>query len=471
MVYATALPDMSLLTPTESNAFQSFLSSVDVDSYSDSFMTSEWNVYGEVSETPGKETLTKATKDLMSLDASKWGNPLRSDGIQNPITSLPIQHQFSYKGQPSQHQQSSNESTRPQSPSVAIAPHRTVSALSPPHADDVPSTSSSPASIPMSASPPTPYEYYPHSFATSKRPSRGDKYNSSNKRSRPSHASSSSNSVPAPKPALLSPSQKKANHIQSEQKRRANIRKGYEALCDTIPALRSAIRLEEAACESGTGIQLSGNSNGKKKSRRKNMNEDGEKIDGRAGPRSENVVLQKSSYLWRVILEVHLLTLWSHSNRPHPRSSPGPTRSPYSAQYLAKFSPPRTSYAVVGWQSTAMGARMERRRKWNRWRRRRRRRRVAVPSNSFAWLQNISTFLVFNFRRLLITLAIICFLLIFTTSNIQCDLQKFRVSELYLSLISPLIAAISALWSWGAIESDRSPPKSVFSLQFLIPHS
>jgi hypothetical protein len=35
------------------------------------------------------------------------------------------------------------------------------------------------------------------------------------------------------------------NHIQSEQ-RRANIRRGYEALCDVVPALRDAIREGEA---------------------------------------------------------------------------------------------------------------------------------------------------------------------------------------------------------------------------------
>ncbi|KZV97893.1 hypothetical protein EXIGLDRAFT_729411 [Exidia glandulosa HHB12029] len=48
-------------------------------------------------------------------------------------------------------------------------------------------------------------------------------------------------SAPAPggkkRAALLSPSQKKANHIQSEQKRRANIRRGYDALCAAVPAL------------------------------------------------------------------------------------------------------------------------------------------------------------------------------------------------------------------------------------------
>jgi len=35
------------------------------------------------------------------------------------------------------------------------------------------------------------------------------------------------------------------NHAQSEQKRRANIRRGNEALCKTVPALREAIRQEE----------------------------------------------------------------------------------------------------------------------------------------------------------------------------------------------------------------------------------
>ncbi|EJD47219.1 hypothetical protein AURDEDRAFT_113494 [Auricularia subglabra TFB-10046 SS5] len=49
-----------------------------------------------------------------------------------------------------------------------------------------------------------------------------------------------------PRAALLSPSQKKANHIQSEQKRRANIRRGYDALCAAVPAL-----IEECAKSKG----------------------------------------------------------------------------------------------------------------------------------------------------------------------------------------------------------------------------
>ncbi|KAH9945325.1 uncharacterized protein BXZ73DRAFT_96311 [Epithele typhae] len=103
------------------------------------------------------------------------------------------------------------------------------------------------------------------------------------------------------KPALLSPSQKRANHIQSEQKRRANIRRGYEALCDVVPALREAIRAEdeqeraraleeEAAAAKGRGRGGGGAEKGKKKKGRA----DGDKADGRAGPKSENVVLSKT---------------------------------------------------------------------------------------------------------------------------------------------------------------------------------
>ncbi|KAF8591054.1 hypothetical protein K439DRAFT_1327816 [Ramaria rubella] len=94
--------------------------------------------------------------------------------------------------------------------------------------------------------------------------------------------------IPPTKSTLLSAQQKKANHIQSEQKRRANIRKGYEALCETVPALREAIREEEG---SGANIIVNGSGGGKKK---RGRGDEGEKIDGRAGPRSESVVLQKT---------------------------------------------------------------------------------------------------------------------------------------------------------------------------------
>lgn len=83
------------------------------------------------------------------------------------------------------------------------------------------------------------------------------------------------------KPALLSTAQKKANHIASEQKRRKAIREGYELLCSTVPTLRFA--LEELPEEKGR----------KKNRKSKGVQEEGEKIDGRAGPRSEAIVLGK----------------------------------------------------------------------------------------------------------------------------------------------------------------------------------
>lgn len=50
----------------------------------------------------------------------------------------------------------------------------------------------------------------------------------------------------ARKPAheLLSEDQKKANHIASEQKRRANIRIGFDQLVDMVPDLDNAHRSE-----------------------------------------------------------------------------------------------------------------------------------------------------------------------------------------------------------------------------------
>ena len=62
-----------------------------------------------------------------------------------------------------------------------------------------------------------------------------------------------------------------------------------------MPALKEAIRKEEEeanAMLASTGSGSARNAGRKKKT--KNTNDDGEKIDGRAGPRSENIVLQKS---------------------------------------------------------------------------------------------------------------------------------------------------------------------------------
>ncbi|KAG9014078.1 hypothetical protein FRB94_000276 [Tulasnella sp. JGI-2019a] len=96
--------------------------------------------------------------------------------------------------------------------------------------------------------------------------------------------SPSSVSASSKPPQLLSNSQKKLNHIHSEQKRRANIRRGYDSLCDVVPALRDAIIAEDKECER----------TGRKRGRGRLLGDDGEKLDGRAGPRSESVVLQKT---------------------------------------------------------------------------------------------------------------------------------------------------------------------------------
>jgi hypothetical protein len=109
--------------------------------------------------------------------------------------------------------------------------------------------------------------------------------------------------------ALLTPSQKKANHIQSEQKRRANIRRGYEALCETVPALREAIKAEEEAQALAMASEMNGEGRPKRKRgpRKKGGEVDEDKVDGRAGPRSENVVLQKSELIQGYIVILTLI--------------------------------------------------------------------------------------------------------------------------------------------------------------------
>ena len=85
----------------------------------------------------------------------------------------------------------------------------------------------------------------------------------------------------------------------SEQKRRANIRRGYEALCETVPALRDAIREEEEQ-ERLVASGLIPSTKGKKRSKKREADEKDAKTDGRAGPRSENVVLSKSRSLIQI---------------------------------------------------------------------------------------------------------------------------------------------------------------------------
>jgi hypothetical protein len=60
----------------------------------------------------------------------------------------------------------------------------------------------------------------------------------------PSIESRSSGRARKPAHELLSEEQKKANHIASEQKRRANIRIGFDQLVNIVPALDSCHRSE-----------------------------------------------------------------------------------------------------------------------------------------------------------------------------------------------------------------------------------
>ncbi|CAE6425151.1 unnamed protein product [Rhizoctonia solani] len=93
------------------------------------------------------------------------------------------------------------------------------------------------------------------------------------------------------KPKLLTKDQKKRNHIHSEQKRRATIRHGYALLCEEVPSLRLAIAAAEA---DEAEHAVDGEGRRRRRSRGRSSAADGERMDGRAGPRSESVVLVKT---------------------------------------------------------------------------------------------------------------------------------------------------------------------------------
>ena len=370
----------SLLSQSESNAFQSFLSSMDY--IDDAIPADEWVAFSATSGDPsysdndsseGRQALRKATKDLMSLDTdANWDNP--NDSLMNhgpvihphfdghetqamynqqqghryqqvssrhdifPFLHTKSQHQqpIQFPMQLQQHppvpagspgsqqrspistpssygfsQQQLHRARAPQQqPEEQRGRTRDTSAES--NSKRSHTISSTSAQLSRSSDPPHKRPRLSVSQCQSSTPA-----TTSIDFSGPGHSSSSiPQSGPqqqqASKPNLLSPSQKKANHIQSEQKRRANIRKGYQALCETVPALREAIREEEEAerlaantiaMVNGVGIDgVNTNGSGKKKRSKKGINgkdldeRDKDKIDGRAGPRSENVVLSKSMH-------------------------------------------------------------------------------------------------------------------------------------------------------------------------------
>ncbi|TEB04021.1 hypothetical protein FA13DRAFT_1750749 [Coprinellus micaceus] len=293
----------TLLTPSESLAFQSFLTSVDSSQPPNDWASyaSQFNPHSmrrdddEISvdplpPPPQNDTLTKATKDLMSLDAAGWndGSISAHPDLQNHQQHLMYNPQMRHH--PEQQQQPLL--TQPLHPQ-----HMYSSAHEPfPFLNQKGSFQ---------------HHNSPYSSSNMLMPSTTRNNNGQDSPHRNKGGSSQSphpngTTTSSSKPALLSPSQKKANHIQSEQKRRANIRRGYEALCETVPALREAIREEEEearlnAAQAAAGLANSkGKAAGKKRASKKKDGEDGgltsarDKIDGRAGPRSENVVLSKT---------------------------------------------------------------------------------------------------------------------------------------------------------------------------------
>ena len=384
----------SLLSQTESNAFQSFLSSMDYTE--DAIPADEWAAFSASSASmelshPDEErqALTKATKDLMSLDTDgNWDHPNDASMMNRSPVNLPhfddheTHQQQSHLGQHQQHRYqpsyrvnsySSRHDSFPflhtksqqhqQSQPIhfpiqqhPVSPLRTGS----PDSQRSPNSPRSPYGFSqqqqlhqahMSQQQPQQQRRRGRETSVGTRPKRSHtlastspsyarpSFDSPYKRQRLSpsecpptsapgttsagfsstgHSSSNRPRQQPSKPNLLSVSQKKANHIQSEQKRRANIRRGYAALCETVPALREAIREEEEAEKNvavdpnitavngiSVGAEVRTNSAGKKKRTKKGAvvdekdldDKDKEKIDGRAGPMSENMVLSKSMHL------------------------------------------------------------------------------------------------------------------------------------------------------------------------------
>lgn len=323
---------MSLLTPTEAVTFQTFLSSINYTESYNGPTPAEWMLLHHgvrhpddpEPSYPEAPRLRKATLDLMSLDVAGTNN-LSSSGPwhRSPTNS---KHSYPYPMQADRIVPSDRPSLLIENVRQIYPPHS--SSNSPPSAGVALPSSASPypsatsdvlrssgSRLPTRSSSKRSYDTV--SLSTPAQPSAPTSYSSTTQRAKRSRQSSpplqrTSDPSQSPPPVqieegtssssrsqLLSASQKRANHIQSEQKRRANIRRGYEALCEAVPALKEAIRKEDEEAAAMLANAGSGSSrNAVRKKKAKNTNDDGEKIDGRAGPRSENIVLQKSRQHW-----------------------------------------------------------------------------------------------------------------------------------------------------------------------------
>ena len=132
----------------------------------------------------------------------------------------------------------------------------------------------------------------------------------------PSPAASQQSQLPK---VVLTEEQKRANHIASEQKRRTAIRSAYDELCGVVPSLRAAVQEYEerltrvhgahaaaaaAAGRRGSAARLVDGTPGTAGAEIETVagvltggiDVGGEKVDGRAGPKSEAVVLGKSAF-------------------------------------------------------------------------------------------------------------------------------------------------------------------------------
>lgn len=301
---------MSLLTPTESLAFQSFLDAT--------AFPVDWSKQLEISHehmppARGTEALSQATKDLMALDGDNWRFPpgpystgegpatpaQRQQQVQaNALTLLySARHQRSLDSNPDDADLANPLSTHPGSSHLhsQLPFHQVINSTA-----DSKRIRADPCSYDRSSSSSSsrqsPVDLLTSSSSTARFPPSAKRSpppdaKQSSKRHRPSislNLADEAQLLPQSRATLLSPSQKKANHIQSEQKRRANIRRGYDTLCETVPALREACQAEDEQ------QAAEGKSKGRRRGKGMEKGDDGEKIDGRAGPRSENVVLSKS---------------------------------------------------------------------------------------------------------------------------------------------------------------------------------
>lgn len=344
----------SLLSASENSIVQSFLS---VMNYPDqkTLTAREWALLAPaapldslVDNPDHKEALAKATKDLMTLEPERWR--LHS-AMQDPSRSLHHHTMLHHRRQQSTFSfpqgklqldpqlvhmndiKSSSSSSPHLCPSPTGNDRQQIALLQsshqlmdpPPHGH-IGSPMRKHASSTSELHPPSTSSSSTPSSSSSQSASKHTSKSSSAKRNRASSSASPTSSVtpsttPTQKQILLSPSQKKANHIQSEQKRRANIRRGYEALCENVPALREAIKQEE---EEAAMVAEKMNSGSGRRRRKKGQGKDGingekEKVDGRAGPRSENVVLTKSTSSNRSVIHIYILSV--RSNRTYTKSA------------------------------------------------------------------------------------------------------------------------------------------------------